>query len=146
MKVYLAQHGRCTTEEENAQKPLTEEGRKECEIVGGALARAGAEVRKIVHSPKLRARQSAEIFAKKLNVENVQEIEGVKALDDPAIIAQKIEDGMMIVGHLPHLSKLCALLTGSNENVRFSYGGVLCLEKEEGELKIKWFVTPDVLR
>jgi phosphohistidine phosphatase len=54
----------------------------------------------------------------------------------------------MVVGHLPHLSRLAALLlTGdpAKEVVKFRYSGVLALTKEQGRWSVAWYITPDIL-
>ena len=52
----------------------------------------------------------------------------------------------MIVGHLPFLGKLVALLVTGREEleiVEFQYGGVVCLERRAGgSWKIGWMITP----
>ena len=56
---------------------------------------------------------------------------------------------VMIVGHLPFLSKLVALLvTGSEENeiVEFRFGSVVCIERrDDGKWKVAWMITPALL-
>ena len=55
----------------------------------------------------------------------------------------------MIVGHLPFLGKLVALLvTGSekNEIVEFGFGGVVCVDRrDDKKWRIAWMVTPSLL-
>jgi phosphohistidine phosphatase len=56
---------------------------------------------------------------------------------------------LMIVGHLPFLGKLVALLvTGSekNEIVEFGFGGVVCVDRrDDKKWKVTWMVTPSLL-
>jgi hypothetical protein len=56
---------------------------------------------------------------------------------------------VMIVGHLPLLGKLVALLvTGSEENeiVEFQFGSVVCIERrDDGKWKLAWMITPALL-
>ncbi|RLG07697.1 MAG: phosphohistidine phosphatase SixA [Thaumarchaeota archaeon] len=151
MRVYLIQHGEAKRKEEDPARPLTENGRAEVELVGRFLAEIGVKVEKIFHSGKLRAAQTAELIAK--HVKHVKEIKGVEDLDplaDPKIWAEKLNEGeedLMLVGHLPHLKKLVSLLlTGRDdlEIVKFRYGGVACLEKNEG-WSLLWMIRPDIL-
>ena len=57
---------------------------------------------------------------------------------------------LMIVGHLPFLGKLVALLvTGSekNEIVEFRFGSVVCVERrDDKKWKVAWMVTPSLLQ
>ena len=56
----------------------------------------------------------------------------------------------MIVGHMPFLGKLAALLvTGSEENeiVEFQFGCVLCMERRgDVKWKVAWMITPALLQ
>ncbi len=55
----------------------------------------------------------------------------------------------MLVGHLPHLSKLAGLLlTGSPdiEPIKFRMAGVLCLERDvKGKWALLWMLTPELV-
>ena len=44
MKLYLAQHGDATAKEENPDRPLSDSGNKDVEVVGRLLHRAGVSV------------------------------------------------------------------------------------------------------
>ncbi|MCK4829093.1 phosphohistidine phosphatase SixA, partial [bacterium] len=53
---------------------------------------------------------------------------------------------LMIVGHLPHLSRLAGLLlTGDPENqvVEFINSGVVCLTGQDKQWTLSWAVVPD---
>lgn len=56
----------------------------------------------------------------------------------------------MLVGHLPHLSKLAGLLLAGDPErkvVGFRQGGVACMERDEaGGWSVAWVVTPGLLR
>jgi len=146
--VFLIQHAEAKSEEEDPERRITDKGREETEKIAEFLKRVGIEVDKVYHSTKTRAKQTAEIIAKKLGVEAI-EAENLEPLADPKIWAEKlrdIEENVIIVGHLPHLSKLLTELTGSKEEVvKFRYSGVVCLERENGNYKILWFVRPDII-
>ena len=73
-------------------------------------------------------------------------------MDDPNLIVDYIKDrqkDLMIVGHLPHLSKLVSLLVSGSESVSvvtFQQGGVVCLErKKEGDWTVVWMIIPDMV-
>ena len=78
--------------------------------------------------------------------------EGLGPKDQVAAAKQALEQtagDIMIVGHLPFLSKLVALLvTGSEEDeiVEFRFGSVVCLERRDGgKWKVAWMITPALL-
>lgn len=146
MRVYLVQHAEAKSEEEDPERRITEKGRKETEKVAEFLKKAGIKVDVIFHSTKTRAKQTAQIFSEYLGVK-VEEKDNLEPLADPKIWAERIREekrNVMIVGHLPHLSKLLKELVGC-EAVKFRYSGVLCLEREEETLKVLWYVTPDII-
>lgn len=147
MKVYLVQHAKSKSEEEDPTRPLSDEGRNDLEKIVKFL---DIKVSKILHSGKLRAKQTAEIFSKSLNAE-VQNVDALEPLADPTIWAEKLDketNDVMIVGHLPHLEKLASLLLckdSARKVITFKQGGVVCLEKTEG-WAVAWMVVPDLLR
>jgi len=63
MKLYLMQHGEARPEQEDPARPLTDRGRAEVERVARAAARLDLGIAQVIHSGKLRARQTAEIVA-----------------------------------------------------------------------------------
>jgi len=153
MKLYLVQHGIPKPESEDPQKPLSEIGKMEVEKVAQALKKAGIKVAQIFHSGKLRAKQTAEIIGDYLNPsEGILEAEGLKPLDPSEIWANKLsdfKDSVMLVGHLPHLQKLCSMLIVRDAEkpvIKFRQGGVVALERDDkGNWIISWIVYPDFL-
>lgn len=152
MEVYLVQHGEAKPEAEDPQRPLTERGRVEVERVARRTAEAGIRISRILHSGKLRARQTAEIFARYLcPAQGIDEVEGLSPLDDPNMARNLIEtspEPLMLVGHLPHLSRLAsALILGETEReiIRFRTGGVVCLVRVGKGWQFGWALTPEVV-
>ncbi len=149
MKLYLVQHGEAYKKEENPERSLTSQGREDVELVARFLKDRGIKVTKILHSTKLRARQTAEILGKYL-VAPLEEVEDLEPLADPKIWAEKMkkwQDDTMIVGHLPHLSKLLSILLCSEEKeiAKFHMGGVICLERNDG-WRIVFSIPPWILK
>jgi len=148
--IFLVQHGEAKTKEEDPERGLTEKGKRDSEKVAKFLTEKGIEVKTIYHSGKKRAEETALIYAKFLNPEKVEKTENMNPLDAPSFWAERLkkaEENMMLVGHLPHLSKLASfLLTGDTEKeiIKFEYAGCLCLIKEE-KFKIKFFIIPSLL-
>ncbi|MBN2125437.1 MAG: phosphohistidine phosphatase SixA [Deltaproteobacteria bacterium] len=151
MKVYLVQHGRPVSKEENPDRPLSPEGKRDVELVAGLLGRRGIGVGKVLHSGKTRARETAEILATALGPALEPESrKGLSPLDDVRDIAREIEEGredLLIAGHLPHLGRLASLMLAGNPDsslVNFRQGGVLCLERGEGGWGIAWMIVPEI--
>ncbi len=153
MDLYLVQHGEATPQEANAARPLTERGRADALRVARAVHAAGVAVSSIYHSGKLRAQQTAEIIGAELHVAQAPApLAGLSPNDDPRMVAgalHSLQFPAMLVGHLPHLTRLCALLvTGDPERpiVRFRMGGIVYLTEDEIEAwRVGWMLTPEVI-
>ncbi len=146
----LVQHGEAAPEDVDPERPLTERGREAVKRVATHLAERGVRPAAIWHSGKLRARQTAELMGAALEVGELRSASGMAPLDDPAPLAQSLSDAgdVMLVGHLPHLSRLVSLLlvrAPEPEVVRFQTGGAVALDSDEGAWRVVWFVTPDLV-
>ena len=153
MHLYLVQHAEAKPREDDPQRSLSDQGRADIEKVATFLGERGLPVSRIIHSGKLRARQTAETLAERLKATGgVSETEDLAPLDDPAVWAGRLsefDENLMLVGHLPHMGKLAALLvTGDADQplVTFKPGGVVCLERDdEGRWSLRWMVVPGIM-
>jgi phosphohistidine phosphatase len=151
MRIYLVQHGESKSEEEDPQRHLTDRGIQEVQRVARFLRPLELVVDTVWHSGKTRAHQTAELLAEVLRARLVQRA-GLGPKDQVAATKealQQIGGNLMIVGHLPFLGKLAALLVTSreeNEIVEFQFGSVLCLEcPDHVKWKVAWMITPALL-
>lgn len=150
--LFLVQHGEAKAEQEDPARPLSDRGRQEVTSVAAAARRAGVGVAAIYHSGKLRAQQTAELFAAALAPRaGLQQLTGLAPNDDPADALQaleRLEHPAMLVGHLPHLSRLTSLLvTGDPQRdvVVFRMGALVRLGlSADGRWRVEWIVTPEV--
>jgi phosphohistidine phosphatase len=152
MLLYLVQHGKAKSEEENPDRPLTEEGRRETNAVMLLMMRYGAvTATRVVHSGKLRAAETAQIIATRIDVP-AEESDGLAPNDDPAIWEQRLaadSRDTVLVGHLPHLSRLASrLLCGDPEAglVELTNSGVVCLREDEGRWALRWYIPPSLVQ
>ena len=150
--VWLVQHGQAEPKETNPERPLTAEGRETVERVAAWAVRAGIVVGQVRHSGKLRAHQTAAIFAEKLKpTESITSYPGLGPNDDVQPVADALAEcpcSVMLVGHLPFLSRLAALLlTGDTERqpVRFRQGGLVGLIREEERWAVACAVPPELV-
>jgi len=154
MRVYLVQHGESKSEEEDPQRRLTDKGISEVLNVADFLRPLKLAVDAIWHSEKARARQTGELLAGTFRArDRLIQREGLGPKDPVATTKEALEQtsgDLMIVGHLPFLGKLVALLvTGSekNEIVEFRFGCVVCVERRDNKKwKVGWMVTPSLLQ
>jgi phosphohistidine phosphatase len=151
MRVYLVQHGVARPKEEDPDRPLTDDGRREVEQVSQAAGSLGIEVSTIFHSGKARAQQTAEIFANHLNPdEGCVAVSGIGPTDDPEtarLLVAQSKQPVMLVGHLPHLGRLASLLiTGDPARavLAFHNAGLVCLASTEGRWTVDWVLTPQI--
>ena len=146
MALYLVQHGKSLSKEQDPHKGLSEEGTAEVKRIAEVAANYGVSVSRIVHSGKQRALQTAEILAEILSpAEGVRAIDGINPLDDVISFgsALQLNENMMVVGHLPFLEKLVAfLVTGKTGPpiFRMQNGGILCMDyyPDTTNIVIRW--------
>jgi len=153
MRVYLVQHAEAKREEEDPSRPLTEKGLNDAKKMAKyAKERLRIQVDQIFHSGRLRAQQTAEILAEHPNPpKGVAAVEGLEPMADPKVWKTRLSEATadtMLVGHLPHLSKLAASLLcedESREPVAFKMAGIVCLEKNSSNRwTIQWMVVPEI--
>jgi phosphohistidine phosphatase len=153
MQLYLVQHGAAKSESEDPERSLTEEGRKTVEQMADYLSLLGLSLNRIEHSEKLRARQTAQILAARLRPrEGAEQIAGMAPNDDVEPMAERLQTeskSLMLIGHLPYLSRLVARLIGTEKSrilIGFRMGGVVRLDRgPTGEWVVCWVVTPELL-
>lgn len=154
MRLYLTQHGRAKSKDEDPERPLTEIGWAETKKIALLLyANKNFRLNEIYHSGKTRSKQTAEMIGQHLEIPNkVNEIDSLNPMDDPTIWFNRIQDmndDTMIVGHLPHLEKLTLQLLKDTENesiIKFQNSCVLCLERNNvSNWVIKWLIVPEAL-
>jgi len=143
-----------TAKMRDADRPLTEKGLEQCKALAATLKRGGVILGKIVTSPYLRARQTAEELLKfwpephpsllvcdylipdskekKLN----RYLRGLEA------------ETVTLVGHMPDMSAYAGWLIGSKKaQVAFAKAGVGWIECDTGPTKgggvLTWLLTPD---
>jgi len=151
MKLYLVRHGDYESKNDNPKKPLSEKGIRDIEKIADYSKRyMNIQIREIWHSGKLRARQTAKVMAKYIEpLHGRKQVKNLNPLDSPSHwgdYLKKEKDNLMLVGHLPYLAKLVALLVTGNEDnniIRFQMGQMVCLTKKNREWKVHWVITPE---
>jgi phosphohistidine phosphatase len=151
MKLYLMQHGEAKSEVEDPERSLAEKGEDEVKRISGAAKRLHIRPSKVLHSGKLRAKQTSEIIANALNLP-VQAVQGLNPNDDIHPWAERISketEDLLLIGHLPFLDKLASFLLCDNENARvilFRYSAIVCLDqKEDKRWAIRWIFVPEMV-
>jgi phosphohistidine phosphatase len=155
MQIYLVQHGESKPEEIDPERRLTENGARAIQKVTDFLRTSGGlQVDAIWHSGKPRAQQTADLLrpATRAGQGGVMQHDGLAPKDAVEPIQRELEQGnsnVMIVGHLPFLGRLAALLLTGNadkEVVAFQFGCVVCLNRDDaGRWKVEWMMVPKLL-
>lgn len=137
-------------EGDDAERPLSAKGRRQASRLGALLAATGFKTDAIVSSPKLRARETAEIVADALGA-------GVR-LDprlgeglDYGTVDRILEDAggpqrPVLVGHDPDFSWLASELTGAR--VEMKKGALARIDLEvvlDGSGTLRWLLPPGLL-
>ena len=154
MTLYLVQHAKAESKEEGSERPLSEAGWEEIRKIASFAALSGSvRPERIVHSGKLRAAQTAEVLAESLSPTGVVTEEGGLAPgDDVSIWAERLSEAkedVMLVGHLPHLSRLASQLLCRDESkalIRFRNAGIVALGRDEaGAWSLMWITVPGIV-
>ncbi len=152
MKLYLVQHAKAASKEIDPARSLTEEGLRDIQKVAAFIKPLNLSVDYLWHSGKKRAQQTAGFLAEVVTI-NKERIarEGLSPNDDVKAIENEImsvKQDIMIVGHLPFLSKLASLLAGrkSSDIVAFRNAGVVCLDCfDDNQWQLDWMIIPEIL-
>jgi phosphohistidine phosphatase len=153
MKLYLVQHAKAASKEADPQRSLTEEGLRDIRKVAEFIKPLNLSVDYLWQSGKTRAQQTAEILADVVEVKKEMAAhEGLAPNDDVSTLRDEIISDrldIMIVGHLPFLSKLTSLLLTNSQSsnpVAFKNGGIVCLDySDDNQCQLDWMITPELL-
>lgn len=148
MDFYLVRHGEAVSGTLDPQRPLSPSGRQNVEVLARLATAKNVRVSAIFHSGILRAQQTAEILADRLSpAAGVKPISGLGPQDDPMIAKAELDaaqSSIMLVGHLPHLNRLAALLVNGDaeqEVVDFAPAMMVCCSNDRLRWKITWTLT-----
>ena len=139
-QLWLLRHGEAVPHDAapDFDRELTDRGRDQSRAAGRALSALEVEVHLCFTSPKVRARETAELACEDLGVEPVDEealsegFDGAAALD--LMRTAGPDQRVLIVGHDPDFSQVVYDLTGGR--VDFKKGGIAAirLDASRGEL------------
>ena len=155
MELYLLRHADAGDPAEwdgdDAKRPLSAKGEKQARNLARLLSKNGFAPDSIVTSPKVRARQTAEVLAEAVGVNvdidaRLGALDGLDELD--AVVTDAGGSKVVVVGHDPDFSDLCAELTGT-PNLPIKKGAMcridVSLPLRPGRATLRWLVPPDLL-
>jgi phosphohistidine phosphatase len=152
MVLYLVQHGEASPETVDPARGLTPRGATDVRKVAIPAGALNLPIKRILHSRKKRAAQTAEILAEYLMKDPVlQQAEGLLPNDDPLLWVERLRtmsENTVLVGHLPHLARLSsALFCGDPDRpiISFHMAGIVCMTRSTTGWAIEWIMTPDTV-
>jgi phosphohistidine phosphatase len=140
---------------QDSNRPLSEDGEAQAQALGTALQRRGVRLDKMITSPLLRARQTAEGMLRVWSAQ-LPEVQVCPALA-PDARAKKLArflrglngESVGLVGHQPHLGEWAAwIIGGKKARIDLAKAGVAhitCDEPRKGTGTLVWLVTPEWL-
>jgi phosphohistidine phosphatase len=135
LQVFLVHHADAVGPEIDPQRPLSPAGLAHAERLAADAAARALKPQIVWHSGKLRARQTAEAFWRRLNPLAVFAAQrGLQPTDPPQAIRDLLaseDQDVLLVGHFPSLPRVLALLTQNSEDpaVSFPQHGLVALER-----------------
>lgn len=132
MKLILVRHAKAFEANQDPQRNLTEDGKKEATIIGKYIKKTGWKFQNLLSSPVLRAIQTAEIINREIQTNIIQKIELKPnyALEniDSLLLNFKIDDSLILVLHMPDIAEIVSrILKIPSSNLFFSTGSAIGL-------------------
>lgn len=155
LALYLLRHAHAGNpdawEGDDAERPLSDKGRGQAQKLGDYMAARGFAPAAVVSSPKLRALQTAELFAAPLGLDVTTDRRLAGPLDVDrlaAIIDAAAARRVVLVGHDPDFSELAATLSGASY-LPLKKGAICRLDvslplQAAGGI-LRWLLPPDLL-
>jgi len=169
IELYLMRHGIAADLGEggiinDADRPLTPEGRARMKLAAGGLRELGLKFNVILTSPLLRCRQTAEAVAEILDLQHRVKImeslapgkafaagEGGHAEIFLELGAYQF-DRALLVGHMPDMSEIASYLLAGNRNlnIEFKKGSICAIEvtslPPRGPGLLRYLLAPKQMR
>jgi phosphohistidine phosphatase len=139
-QLWLLRHGEAVPHESKPDddRELTPRGERQAVAAGEGLAKLGLEFHACYTSPKVRARDTARLACRALNIEPIEEeslADGFSRDDALELLLRHGADArVLVVGHEPSFSQVVCDFTGGR--IDFKKGGVAAVraERASGEL------------
>ncbi len=120
--IWLLRHGDAADGTPDAERPLTDKGRRQSRAAGEALQALGVAMDACLTSPKVRAAQTAELACAGLGIDPQTEPDLSGGPFDAEALSAGLGDNVMLVGHDPDFSMAVHDLTGAR--VKLKKGGL----------------------
>jgi phosphohistidine phosphatase len=145
-QLWLLRHGEAVPHESKPddERELTARGERQSVAAGEALARLGLEFAACLTSPLVRARATADLACRELNVEPEEHDILGKEFDVEAarelLLPYEHRDRVLMVGHNPSFSQVVQDLTGARVDIK--KGGVAAVRVGDGAAELLVLLRP----
>ena len=137
----------------DAARPLSDKGRRQAERLGTFLAAIGFEPDLVVSSPKVRARETAEIVASAIDAEVVLDERLGGSFDLAGVRGLLGDHGEpvrpVLIGHDPDFSDVLSELCGA-DGLQMRKGALARIDLPDGIAPgtgvLRWLIPPDALK
>lgn len=136
-----------TAEKPDADRELTDEGRRRMKRIARSLARLFPAAKAIYSSPLVRCVQTAELVAKAYGLD-VKTTDALKPDGNVADVRKLLPaaDFAIFVGHEPSLSAIMLDLTRMRGEIELKKGGCYGIEFDGTAGRLEWMLPPRVMR
>jgi phosphohistidine phosphatase len=146
LQLWLLRHGEAVPHDAKPdhERELTERGRDQARAAGRSLAALEVEVHLCFTSPKVRARETAELACAELGIEPVEhkplagDFDGRDALE--LLAAAEGDQRVLIVGHEPDFSQVVYDLSGARIDLK--KGGIAALRMDGSRAELIVLMRP----
>lgn len=154
MRLFVVQHGDAVPKDADPDRPLSNRGRADLQLLLEFLAARNIRIEQIFHSGKVRARETAEILRPLLEMPGeIHKRDGLAPNDSPDSFLEqfgRIEKDTLVASHMPFVARAVSqALTGlpGRELMRFVPGSIAGMERGvDNSWRLILFVRPDFLR
>lgn len=152
--VVVMRHAEPVSSMEDAARPLSVEGRRQADLMASWIAATGVAPDEVRTSNRLRARQTADVVARRLGLApgRSREWNALAPDADPAVAAADLDTDprrVVLVGHLPHVERLVSTLVAGDPtltHLEMDYASAVVLTKTGERWAIRAALGPaDVL-
>jgi phosphohistidine phosphatase len=130
--IWLLRHGDAERGSPDAERPLTDKGRRQAQVAGAALKELGVAIDACLTSPKKRAADTAALACEPLGIEPQEDPKLAGGRFDPLELAAGNGEEVLLVGHEPDFSNAVRELTGGDVDMK--KGGLAAIDA--GELRV----------
>jgi phosphohistidine phosphatase len=163
LSLILFRHGKsdwASDYKDDRDRPLAQRGMRAARTMGTFLYATGQVPQLALSSPARRARDTLDLARRQGNWNCPVQVKNALYMATPEDVLALLKDldgapaSLLVAGHEPTCSDLCAYLMGGTVNIRFPTGTMACLDLRVskwsqigfGQAELRWLVPPKLFR